>query len=333
MDSHSCPQFPFWYVLNYIGSSFREQPRKAVDRFNAASGTELELFAPTYVVKENRQGELKFRTVSLTFHYVFVKGPFEEVKKLCAQQNGFSFLIDRGSSERYATIDDRRMANFRNIARAYKNCLPYFPLDDIDLEDGDKVEVVNGDFPGLVGYYMPNARSKSGNIVLNVYNNVGTIAFDVKAKDVRVLEFSPNATRANDQIDAFVPNLLKALEFYGSEEAIPTDLVAKLSMFCGRMEVVKMNNRKLEAKLRVLLYAANRLIGNTSEAERSIARYRELSSSVTNPWTQALIAYILSVIESSPSHLAEARALVAANTPVRPSKAQSQLMEVLVESR
>lgn len=285
-----------WYVLNYFGETYRDLPQKAVDRYNLSNGTKLELYAPTYVVREERNGELKFRTVNLTYHYVFVRGDFENIKKLCGLRNGFSFLIDRMNEDRHATIDDRKMASFQNIASAYKNCLPYFSLDDIDLEDGDLVEVVKGDFPGLIGTYIPNAKSKSGNIVLRVFNNVGTVAFNVKVTDVRVLEFSRNSTRANDQIDAFIPHLLKALRHYHANEALPPALAAKLSVFCGRMEVVKMNNRKLDAKLQILLYAANQIIGNTAEAQRALAHYERVADSVTNEWTIALIKLLQAVI-------------------------------------
>ncbi|MDE5877721.1 MAG: hypothetical protein K2H47_09550 [Muribaculaceae bacterium] len=287
---------PAWYVLNYIGGTIRNLAQKEVERFNSWNDTALELFAPTYVVREEKQGEIKFRTISLTFHYVFVKGTFAEVKRLCAQPNGFSFLIDHSSAERYAIIDDRQMVNFKNIARAYKNCLPYFPLDEIDLEDGDLVEVVKGDFPGLIGTFMPKAKSKTGNIVLNVYNKVGTIAFDVKATDVRVLEFSSHSTRANDQIDAFVPHLLNALRYFDRDEALPTALAAKLSVFCGRMDVAKLNNRKLDARLQVLLYAANHIIGNMPEAAKALAKYERVKDSVTNEWTKGVNNLILSVI-------------------------------------
>lgn len=293
-----------WYVLNHISYSFRNMAQKTVDRFNAINATSLELFAPTYVVREEKRGELKFRTVNLAFHYVFVKGSFAEVKKLCGEPNGFSFLIDHGSEDRYAVIDDRKMAHFKNIARAYKNCLPYFPIDDVDLEEGDLVEVVRGDFPGLIGIYMPNAKGKTGNIVLNIYNKVGTVAFDVKVTDVRVLEFSRNSTRANDQIDAFVPNLLKALRYYDTDEALPTSLAAKLSVFCGRMGVVRLNNRKLNARLQVLLYAANYIIGNMADAEAAMEKFRRLNESVTNEWTKGLINLILSVVEKNPARIA-----------------------------
>lgn len=277
-----------WFVLNHIAPSPRYTAQRAVDRYNSAAGTQLELFAPTYVVQETRNGQTHMRNANLTFHYVFVRGELPDVKALCSQDNGFSFLINRGSRERYATISDQDMANFRNIARAYHNCLPYYPLQDIDLNDGDLVEVVNGDFPGLIGRFMPKAKSKSGDIVLSIFQGIGTVAFNIKNTDVRVLEFSRHATRANDQIDAFVPHLLQAMRLFHAEEEIPQSLLAKLNVFASRMAVVKVNNRKLNAKLQALLYGANFILGDMAAADAARSRYQKLSTSITNPWTAAL---------------------------------------------
>lgn len=325
MTSESHLDTPYWYILNYIGGNLQKSAQKSVDRFNTWHKNNLELFAPTYVVKEERDGEIRFKTANLTFHYVFVKGTHADVKRLCSQSNGFSFLIDRGSAERYAIISDREMAHFKNIARAYKNCLPYFPLDEIDLEDGDLVEVIKGDFPGLIGSFMPKAKSKNGDIVLNVYNNMGVIAFNVKATDIRILEFSRNSTRANDQIDAFVPHLLSALRYFHRNEALPTTLIAKLSVFCSRMEVVSLNNRKLDARLRILLYAANYILGNTPESEKAKAQYDKLKGAITNEWTNALCNLILSVIDNN-------KTIIAANyekfkTLSPSSKTQKMIMD------
>ena len=294
-----------WYVLNYIGGSSHETAQKAVDRFNTKAQKDLEIFAPTYVIKDDSDGEIRFKTVRLTFHYVFVRGAFQDIKELCGQPNGFSFLLSRGSAERYATVDDRAMANFQNIARAYKNCLPYLSLEDIDLEEGDLVEVVKGDFPGLVGTYIPTPRSKSGNIVLNIYNNVGTIAFNVKASDIRILEFSRKSTRANDQLDAFLPHLLSALRYYYRGEPLPASLAAKLSVFVGRMGVAKLPSRKLDARLQMLLYASNQIIGNAAEANRAYTKYEQIKDSITNVWTQAAHTLITSVLNNDKSLLAQ----------------------------
>lgn len=303
MTSEKLPETRCWYVLNHVGGSSTTLAQKSVDLLNASEHTDLELFAPTYVVREERDGAVRFRTANLTFHYVFVRGTFADVKLLCSRSNGFSFLIDHGSAERYAVIDDRKMVNFKNIARAYKNCLPYFPIEEVDLEDGDLVEVVKGDFPGLIGTFMPNPRSKSGNIVLNVYNKVGTIAFNVKATDVRVLEFSRKSTRANDQIDAIVPRLLEALRHYDRDEELPSALAARLSIFCSRMAIARLNNRKLDARLQALLYTANRMLGNIPEAREAIGRYDKVKDAVTNPWTIALNELMFAVIDRDKSRL------------------------------
>ena len=325
IEAESCLENPRWFVLNYVGLAFQNMAKKAIDRFNVSQNCDLSLFAPTYVVREERCGEIRMRTVNLTFHYVFVRGTYADVKLLCSQNNGFSFLIDRSGSERYATVSDREMANFKNIARAYKNCLPYFPLDEIDLEEGDLVEVVRGDFPGLVGIYTPKARGNSGNIILNVYKKVGTIAFNVKATDVRVLEFSRKSTRANDQIDAVVPHLLKALRLYREVEALPTALIAKLTVFCNRMGVVRLNNRKLDVRLQALLYGCYVILGNSQEATLAKARYKKIEDVVTNEWTSSLIELIFAVTDNDAERLKSAQIRIKELTPS--SKAQHMLAE------
>lgn len=325
MELNSDFESPCWFVLNYVGLAFKDMCQKTVDRFNMSNDCDLELFAPTYVVRETKNGEVKMKTVNLTFHYVFVRGTSTDVKMLCSQQNGFSFLIDRSGSERYATVSDKEMANFKNIARAYRNCLPFFSLEDIDLEDGDLVEVINGDFPGLIGVYMPKPKSKSGNIILKVYNNLGTIAFDVKATDVRVLEFSHKSTRANDQLDAIVPHLLCALRHHKISEPLPPALVAKLSVFCSRMGIVRLNNRKLDARLQAVLFGCNAILGNNEDAELAKSRYDKLKDSVTNEWTSALISLIFAIIENDAGRLLNAQDSIKSLTPT--SKVQQMLAE------
>lgn len=290
---------PAWFVLNHIGGAYNNSARQAVDRYNSAYGKRIELFAPTYVIREDRNGEIKFRTASLTFHYVFVRGTLTDVKQLCAlSSNNFSFVLDLSSKNRYAVIDDMRMIQFMNLAKVYKNCLPCFPVEDIDLEDGDRVEVMNGMFQGITGRYMAKPKSNTGNIVLCVCDKLMTIAYDVKAIDVRVLEFSDRFTRANDQIDAIVPHVFKALRYYHRSEVLSTSLVAKLSVFSARMDVVHLNNRKLDAKLQAILYCANTIIGNIGSAAMHRARYEKIKDSITNVWTGGLITLMLSVIEN-----------------------------------
>lgn len=66
-----------WFVLNYFGLAFKDMCQKAVDRFNRSQNCDLELFAPTYVIREAKDGEVKMRTVNLTFHYVLCVGDLQ----------------------------------------------------------------------------------------------------------------------------------------------------------------------------------------------------------------------------------------------------------------
>ena len=99
MTSEFREDTPCWFVLNHIATNFQNQAEKEVDRFNRSHERNLELFAPTYVVREVRDGEVRMKSINLTFHYVFVRGTFSDVKFLCSQPNGFSFLLDRSAEK------------------------------------------------------------------------------------------------------------------------------------------------------------------------------------------------------------------------------------------
>lgn len=326
MTTTSNPNKICWYVLNHIGNvPYQNMAQKTVDQFNLTENLNLELFAPTYVIREEKAGKVHMKKIRLAYHYVFLRGELDDIKRMCRQDNGFSFLINRGGSERYAIIKDGEMRQFKDIARAYENCLPYYSLDDVDLEDGDIVEVVNGDFPGLIGTFIPKPKSKSGNIILRVDNSWGTIAYDIKISDVRVLEFAHNSTRAYDQIDAFTPQLLKALRLFHTNNDLSQTLKSKISVFCGRMEVVKLSNPKLDAKLLALLSTGNYLLGNIETAQRFKDRFDKLEQSITNIWTKALTELLFAVTQNNVPRLASSMKLIFETEPV--SKAQKLLKE------
>lgn len=291
-----------WFILNHfeaLPAPRRQTVQTSIDRFNSAEGCQLELFAPTFVKAVNINGRQIKREQPLTFHYVFVRGTLDEIKRLCGLSNGFSFVLNRSSEERYATVDDKRMDDFKAIARAYSNSLPFFALDDIDLEAGDKVEIVEGSFPGLVGYYMPKAKSSSGDIILSVTQNLGTVVYDVKAKYVRVLEFSKKSRRSYDQIDAFIPRLLQALRHYHEGVVLSDKEKSDITLFVRRMSVVKIDNHKLDAKLQAILIAANHILGDSVAETEARNRYTRHSAVITSTWTKALVDLILGIIDKN----------------------------------
>lgn len=288
-----------WYILNYINpsASGRTSAEAIVERFNASTGAGLEIFAPTFVEMVNNNGAVKRKEKPLLFHYIFLKGTLEEVKHLCSLSNGFSFVMNRAGSTRYLTISPEALESFKTIARFYGNQIPCYASGEIDMQDGDVVEVVAGDFAGLKGTFISRKGARSGNIIISVTQSLAAVVYEIKADYVRVLEFARDSKRAYDQIEAFIPKLFAAMRLYHAGEKMDANVVGPLVVFSRRFESVKLNNDKAYAKMLVLLLTANKILGNDTGYRDAHERYAKVSSGITNVWTKALASLLISVTE------------------------------------
>lgn len=297
-----------WHVLNYIAPTLsrRDKPECIVEQFNKSDANGcIELFAPTFVEMTQRDGKWKRKETPLLFHYVFVRGTEEVVKELCSRPNGFSLILNHSGTTRYATISDTDMESFKTIARFYGNMtIPCFSTEDIDLEEGDRVQVAVGPFAGLTGAYISRKGSRKGNILISVTGSLAAVVYDIKAEYVKVLQFARETKRAYDQIESFIPRLLAALRAWNSGE-LTTQIITPLVIFNRRMESVTLRNDKLDAKLRILLMTSAHILGDTEGHEKAAEQFKRLSHAVTNPVTSALAILLQAVINRDRQQLAQ----------------------------
>ncbi len=293
-----------WYVLNFINRSGKPSPKIHIDSFNR-EGHDLELFAPIIRPAHVVNGRVRYFERLLTFFYVFVRGTFDDVKELCVQQdNEFSLMIDRSSScHRYAVISDDAMENFKIFARVHTNTIPFFNIDDIELNEGDIVEVVDGDYAGLTGTFMPKSRSSKGNLVIAATAAMGSVLWDIDAKLVRILEFAPDTRRQYDLVDSFIPKLLPILRKFHAAESLTDREKSQLTVFNKRMGVVAPSSRKAEAKLLAVLMCVQLITGDMDGFSCSRQRFERRRTALTNPWTLALTELMLSVALNDMSRL------------------------------
>lgn len=315
-----------WYVLNFIRRAGKPSPQKDIDDFNR-DGQRLELFAPIVRPAHLVGGKVVYKDCLLTYFYVFVKGTRDDVKELCARPgNDLSLMIDRGSDKRYGMLSDREMESFKIIARAYTNSIPFFSIEDIDLEAGDKVEVVGGEFSGIRGTFIPKPRSSKGNLVIAATADMGTIVWDIDTKYVRILEFARDTRRQYDLLDSFIPKLYPALRRFRAQERLTDREKSQLAVFSQRMGAVALSNQKAEAKLLATLMCAQFILGDMEGYKLTEARYEKRKSAVTNPWTRALIELMASVALGDMPRLERAYAAVKDLAP-NPTKPQKGLLE------
>lgn len=274
------------------------KPEKYVEIFNRNRAAEdtIELFAPTFKLSEVVDGKVVFKEKSLTFFYVFVRGTLDDLKELCCNSaHGFSFIIDRLSINRYGIISDETMDSFKQIALLYSNVIPFYNIDDIDLEGGDIVEIVDGRYAGLRGTYLPKSRSNKGNLVIAATANLGTVIWDVEAKYVRILQFARECRRQYDLLDSFIPKLFPILRKYHEGVKLSQKETSLLAVFNQRMGIVTPDNGKLEAKLLATLMCVQYILGDMSGHARTCQRFKRRENEITNSWTRALVALLQSV--------------------------------------
>lgn len=310
-----------WHILNYVPplGSRRSALPGIISSFNSALERPVELFAPTFISLESKEGHVHKTEKPLLYHYIFVRGNEADVKQLCLTRQGFSYVIDRsGDTRRHLTVDDDTMSRFMLIAEYYGNRLPCFPLEEINLEEGDKVQIVSGPCAGLSGTYISRKGAKTGNVLIAIDGAMAAVVYDVKADYVRVLEFARDTRRVYDQLDSFTIRLLSSPEAYSS---VHSPLVPAATVFSRRLGIVSLHNPKVDARLQALLYAAYEILGDTPSAALARAKYEALESHITNPWTRALCQWLLGDPDAARAALPE--------SPAPKSRLQSLLLNLL----
>lgn len=301
-------------------------PQKDIDEYNK-DRQRLELFAPIIRPAQIVNGKVVYKDRLLTYYYVFVKGTLSDVKDLCSlPNNDLSLMIDRGSDRRYGILTDAEMDNFKIIARTHTNTIPFFKIDDIDLEAGDKVEIVSGDFAGLKGTFIPRPRSNKGKLVIAATADLGAVLWDIDAKYVRILEFATDTRRQYDLLDSFIPKFLPILRKFHSQERLTDREKSILTVFNQRMGVVVPTNHKVEAKLLATLMSVQTILGDLQAYRATEQRFDKRRSSLTNPWTIALVELMAAVAHNDMPRLHDAYASVSDLT-TRPTKTQQELLD------
>lgn len=316
-----------WFVLNYIPPTHLRHDRvgPVFEKSNKLFNGALELFAPTFTEMTCHNGLWKRKNIPLFYHYVFVKGNHEQIRQLCGLPNGFSFVLNRADKQQCITLSDKDIQALRLIASRYGNELPCFAIDEINLEKGDLVEVMDGRFAGLVGTYLPKRGYSKGNLMISIDRSLAAIVCDVRAEYVKVLRFAKHSKRIYDQIEAFIPRLFTAMRFFHTSAPLSASVIAPLQVFCRRFDAVRLESPKLEAKLQLLLMTAQQILGQANEFEATRNRYLKYAAQITDPSMQALASLCISILTSDMQELRRGQELLTTRISAADSKMQAAL--------
>ena len=261
-----------WYVLSAKdGIGDIERQFECLSASRARRGEEpLEYFIPICVRVSTLFGQTRMNRRKLIGNYIFVRGTYADILEAKQAMESLWLLPhpDRDEGQRtFMTITDHDMALFKAIARAYSNELPCLPIGAIDLDEGDKVEIVGGEFDGMCGTLKCSQGRTGGKVLVEVGNLFIVITPDLDPQYIRILQFGKGNRHPYRMFEAHVPRALQALKHLqggrdaGHAQGLTTNDVAAMTVFTGRFELLQpatVNIASQHATLMLMSYTALR---------------------------------------------------------------------------
>lgn len=271
-----------WYILSAtdgIKSLERQFDDVTALRQRRGDGA-VEYFMPTCLEQSSSFGKPSMRRRKLMGNYVFVHDTYSNVIEIKTMIESLRLLPhpDRGTGEhRYMTIDDSEMATFMAIARAYANELPCYPISSIDLDEGDQVEIIGGEFDGMRGTLQCSQGRNGGKVLMAVGNLFLVATPTLSPQYIRILQFGKGNRHPYRKFEAHLPRVLQALSHSRGDGLTSADIAA-MSVFVGRFEALEpatVNIASQHATLMLMSYAA---LGDGEKMRQWLSRCRDILS-------------------------------------------------------
>lgn len=224
-------------------------------------GEPIEYFLPTCIVQSNYYGKPVMRRRKLMSNYVFVRDSLKNILEMNQAIDSLWMLPHPDKTpavKRYMTISDRDMEVFKSVAHVYANELPYYPIGTVDLEEGDRVEIVGGDFDGMEGTLQCRQGRNGGKVFISIGDLFLISTPDIRPQNIRILQFGKGNRHPYRQFEAHLPRAIQALR-HSREAGLTADDIAAMTVFTGRFEALQtttVNIASQHATLMLMSYAA-----------------------------------------------------------------------------
>ena len=281
-----------WYILSATdGIKSLEAQFDVLSAMRQRRGEDpVEYFLPTCIEQSSAFGVPTMRRKKLMGNYVFVHDTYSHVSEIKSVIQSVWLLPhpDRDQDKhRYMTISDHDMDIFKAIARAYANELPCYPIDMVDLEEGDKVEIVGGNFNGMCGTLQCSQGRNGGKVLMAIGNLFLVATPSISPQYIRILQFGKGNRHPYRKFEAHLLRALQALSHLYSHdskcdaaEGLTNEDMAAMSVFVGRfaeLQPATVNIASQHATLMLMSYAA---LQDKEQAQRWLLRCRALLNSV-----------------------------------------------------
>ncbi len=263
-----------WYVLCAKGSI-----RRIEKQFNAISALRqrrgdpsVEYFMPTCIERSSLFGTPTIRRKKLMGNYIFVKDTYPNILEMKKMVDSFWLLThpDHSLSEpRYMTIGDAEMVVFMAIARAYANELPCYPIDLVNQEEGDKVQVVGGEFDGMCGTLQCSQGRNGGKVLMAIGDIFVVVSPEISPQYIRILQFGKGNRHPYHKFEAHLTRALLALRHLRGigirQCGLTTEDIAAMTVFTNRFRALIPSTVNIASQHAALMLMSYVVLGEREE--------------------------------------------------------------------
>lgn len=255
-----------WYILKAanLSLSVREDLKNG----------EIQYFLPTHTELRNVGGTQKRVERPLVFNFIFVHCEVETAKTFCRNRPDLRLhlvynhkpLHDSVAAEPLR-ISDREMEMFQKAIAFYNGQeVPFVKPEEMELEKGDQVRIIGGQFSGLEGVLMSQKGKDGGRVVVHLSNVIAVRTLEIEPEYLQILRFGKDNKHFYKHIDSYIPRLEKVLAV--KERKLTVAELSPVEIFVKRFSELKTDTINSEVKVQVLLYASYRILGEVEAVKR-----------------------------------------------------------------
>lgn len=283
-----------WYLLKFNHISLKKIKE-------VLQTTEIEHFLPSFVSIENGpRGQKIRRERPLMFNMLFVHCSLKNAVYFVSHHREVNFVskrIDRSEKPTVAlnkylnrenesgeermvpkyddatfrhvvTIPDNQMQMFIKAVTLNKSkSIPYVKPTEIDLEKGDRVRIVGGDYDGIEGILESQKGKDGGIIFVHIQDFIATKTTEIRPEYIQILEFAKSGKHMYKKFDSFMVRGERCVNSLLRGEGITSRDREYFKLFTMRFEHLVTPTTNMKAKLLLYMFIAHSCMGNENESK------------------------------------------------------------------
>lgn len=283
-----------WYVLKAASLSLGVRDDLKNDK--------IEYFLPTHTELRNVGGTKKRVERSLVFNFIFVHCNIELAKEFCRNRPDLRLHVVYNHKPMHDAVAadplrvlDREMEMFQKAISFYNGEeVPFVKPEEMELEKGDSVRIIGGQFSGLEGILVSQKGKDGGRVVVHLSNVIAVRTLEIEPEYLQILHFGKDNKHFYKHIDSYVPRLEKVLGIVGRKPSVAE--LAPIETFVKRFSELKTDTINSEAKVQTLLYVSLVILGDNEKAKAIKIKLEELLPRIKSEKTIEFVNHYMNLL-------------------------------------